>query len=144
MVTKYFFSLYLIIFIKKPVMKNVFLGVDHPAIAAKEVEKLAKWYCNVLGYEIIAITAKPEYIIKAPDGSFIEVLPIDDSPRPQRTVQTPGFSHLAFRVSDMDVAMAELDKHNVLWLGLEFQAAGGGRIRSFTDPEGNMLQIVQR
>ena len=125
-------------------MKNVFLGVDHPAIAVKDVPKIAQWYCDVLGYEIIARTQKPEYIIKALDGSYIEILPVDNSPRPQRTVQTPGFSHLAFRVSDMDAAMSELDKHNVPWLGPEFVAAGGGRIRSFTDPEGNMLQIVQR
>ena len=125
-------------------MKNVFLGIDHPAVAAEDVEKLTEWYCDVLGYEIYARTEKPVYIIKAPDGTFIEVMPKDDRSRPERTVCTPGWSHLALRVSDMDQAIAELDKFNVPWDGPEFEAVGGGRIRNFSDPEGNMVQIVQR
>ena len=125
-------------------MKSVFLGIDHPAIAVKDVEKVAQWYCNVLGYEIFARTDKPINIIKAPDGTYVEVMPEDGSPRPQRNVCTPGWSHLALRVSDMDKAIAELDKHNVAWGGEEFVAVGGGRIRNFSDPEGNMIQIVQR
>ena len=125
-------------------MKPVFIGIDHPAIAVEDVEKMTQWYCNVLGYKVFARTDKPVYIIQAPDGSFIEVMPEDGSPRPQRTVSTPGWSHLAWRVSDMDQAIAELDKHNVVWEGPEFMAVGGGRIRNFTDPEGNMVQIVQR
>ncbi len=125
-------------------MKNVILGIDHPAIAAKDVNALTKWYCDVLGYEIIAQTDKPVYIIKAPDGTYIEMMPEDGSARPQRAICTPGFSHLALRVSDMDKAMAALEKHGVTWEGPEFGAVGGGRIRNFADPEGNVLQIVRR
>ncbi len=46
---------------------KTFLGIDHPALAAEDATKLAQWYCEVLGYEIIAQTDKPIYIIKAPD-----------------------------------------------------------------------------
>ncbi|MDR3267872.1 MAG: VOC family protein [Tannerella sp.] len=125
-------------------MKKVFLGIDHPAIAAGDVETLSKWYCDVLGYEVYVRTEKPIYIIKAPDGTLIEVMPQDETARPERTVNTPGWSHLALRVSDMDAAIAALDAHGVNWAGAEFEAVGGGRIRNFTDPEGNLLQIVQR
>ena len=125
-------------------MKSVFLGIDHPAIAVKDVEKIVSWYCDVLGYEVFVRTEKPVHIIKAPDGSYIEVMPEDGSARPQRNVCTPGWSHLALRVSDFDKAIAALDKHGVKWEGAEFEAVGGGRIRNFTDPEGNLLQIVQR
>ena len=125
-------------------MKSIFLGIDHPAIAADDVETLSKWYCEVLGYEVFFRTEKPIYIIKAPDGTFIEVMPKDENTRPVRTTCTPGWSHLALRVSDMDAAMAALDRHGVAWEGAEFEAVGGGRIRNFTDPEGNLLQIVQR
>ena len=125
-------------------MKKVFFGIDHPAIAADDVEMLSKWYCDVLGYKVFAKTEKPVYIIEAPDGTYIEIMPKDDTLRPERTVCTPGWSHLALRVSDMDAAMAALDGYGVEWAGAEFEAAGGGRIRNFTDPEGNLLQIVQR
>ncbi|MDR0572499.1 MAG: VOC family protein [Tannerella sp.] len=125
-------------------MKNVFTGIDHPAIAATDVETLTKWYCDVLGYKVFAKTDKPVYIIEAPDGTYIEMMPKDETSRPERTINTPGWSHLALRVNDMDTAMAELDKQGIKWAGPEFEAAGGGRIRNFADPEGNVLQIVQR
>jgi glyoxylase I family protein len=125
-------------------MKNVFLGIDHPALAARDVVALTQWYCDVLGYVVVAQTDKPVFIIKAPDGSFVEMMPEDGSPRPHRTVSTAGWSHLALRVSDFDAAVAALDGHRVHWEGAEFEAVGGGRIRNFSDPEGNLLQIVQR
>ncbi|MDR1672851.1 MAG: VOC family protein [Bacteroidales bacterium] len=125
-------------------MKQIILGIDHPAVAAADVTKLTQWYCDVLGYEIIAQTDKPVYIIKAPDGTYIEMMPEDGTPRQKRNVCTPGWSHLALRVADMDAAVAALDKHQVAWEAPEFEAVGGGRIRNFFDPEGNMLQIVQR
>ena len=125
-------------------MKDVFMGIDHPALAADNVEKLTQWYCDVLGYKVIAKNDKPVFIIKAPDGTFIEMMPKDETSRPERFMCTPGWSHLALRVNDMDAAIAALDKFGVAWTGAEFEAVGGGRIRNFTDPEGNILQIVQR
>lgn len=125
-------------------MKNVFMGIDHPAIAAYDVVALTQWYCDVLGYKVIAQTDKPVFIIEAPDGTFIEMMPKDETVRPDRTISTPGWSHLALRVSNMDEAMAALDMKGVIWSGAEFGAVGGGRIRNFADLEGNILQIVQR
>ena len=125
-------------------MIEFFKGVDHPAIAADDVETLAKWYCDVLGYKVFFKTEKPIYIVEAPDGTYIEIMPKDNTLRPDRTICTPGWSHLALRVSDMDAAMAALDELGVEWAGAEFAAVGGGRIRNFADPEGNVLQIVQR
>ncbi len=124
-------------------MKN-FTGLDHPAVAAENVDELAAWYCDVLGYERYHRNDKPVWILKAPDGTFIEIMPRDETPRPQRTTWSPGWSHLALRVSDLDAAMEELDRKNVSWAGEVIEAIGGGRLRSFSDPDGNMLQIVQR
>ena len=125
-------------------MKEVFTGIDHPAIAADDVVALTRWYCDVLGYKVFAQTGKPVFIIEAPDGTYIEMMPKDETSRPERTINTPGFSHLALRVSNIDEAMAALEKQGVVWLGEAFNAAGGGRIRNFTDPEGNLLQVIQR
>jgi peroxiredoxin/catechol 2,3-dioxygenase-like lactoylglutathione lyase family enzyme len=125
-------------------MEKTFTGIDHPAIAAADVESLSKWYRNTLGYEVFAKTDKPIYILKAADGTLMEIMPKDETARPERTVNTPGWSHLAIRVSDFDVAMKVLSELGVAWEGPEFVAVGGGRIRNFTDPEGNLLQIIQR
>ena len=119
-------------------------GIDHPAIAAEDVDRLSDWYCDVLGYEKVVRHDKPVWILRARDRTLLEVIPRDETPRPERTTWTPGWSHLALRVDDFDAAVAELDEKGVQWTGKETGAIGGGRVRNFVDPDGNMLQILQR
>ena len=120
-------------------------GIDHPAVAADNLETLAKWYNEVLDYEKYFFDEeKNVWILKAPDGTYLEMMQKDQNPRPERTVLTPGFSHLALRVEDLDNAISYLDSKNVTWISDVVGAIGGGQLRSFEDPEGNMLQVVQR
>ncbi len=119
-------------------------GVDHPAIAVQDVNKMADWYCDVLGYKKYYRHDKPVWMLLAPDNSLLEIMPIDDTKRPERTTWTPGWSHLALRVDDIMQAIAHLDAHNVTWTSDLIEAIGGGKVRAFEDPEGNMLQIVER
>ena len=121
-----------------------FLGIDHPAVAAEDVDALAAWYCDVLGYAEVFRQDKPVWILRAADGTLLEIMPRDDTPRPARTTWTPGWSHLAIRVSDFDAAERQLEAKGVAWSGDEMEAVGGGRVRSFSDPEGTMVQIVAR
>lgn len=120
-------------------------GIDHPAIAADDADALVEWYADVLGYKkTFRVADKPVWIITAPDGTHIEIMHKDENARPERTVRTPGFSHLAFRVKNLDDAIAALDAKGVEWIGDIADAVAGGRLRSFSDPEGNMLQVVER
>lgn len=124
--------------------QSLFTGIDHPAIAANDVENLAKWYCEVLDFEIFYSDEQPVFLVKAADGTYIEIMPKDENPRQERTVCTPGYSHLALRVSDLDAAIQKLDAAGVVWTSDVFGAKGGGQLRNFEDPDGNMLQIVER
>ena len=124
--------------------EKVLLGIDHPALAAEDVDALCDWYMATLDYEKVFRNDKPVWLLRAPDGTLLEVMPRDDTPRPERTTWTPGWSHLAIRVSDFDRAQALLEQRGVQWTGEEMNAIGGGRVRNFVDPEGNMLQILQR
>jgi glyoxylase I family protein len=124
--------------------KRVFLGIDHPAVAAENVDALADWYVDTLGYDRVFRHDKPVWILRAQDGTLLEIMPRDETPRPQRTTWTPGWSHLAIRVSDFDSAQQLLERRGVQWAGEEVAAIGGGRVRNFLDPDGNMLQILER
>lgn len=119
-------------------------GIDHPAVAANDVDELADWYCSVLGYERLFRDDRPIWLLQAEDGTILEILPKDDNPRPVRTNLTPGWSHVAFKVDDIEAAIEHLDSHHIRWSSVLSPATGGGRVRTFFDPEGNVLQILQR
>ncbi|MBD2754371.1 VOC family protein [Spirosoma validum] len=123
---------------------SLFLGVDHPAVAADDVETLADWYCRVLGYQRWFRHEKPVWMLRAPDQTLLEIMPRDQTARPERTTWTPGWSHVALRVADIEKAIAHLDEQCIVWGGELTNAIGGGRVRNFFDPEGNMLQILER
>ncbi len=124
--------------------EKIFLGVDHLAVAAEDVDKLADWYCDVLGYEKYFRHDKPVWMLRAPDNTLLEIMPKDDTLRPVRTTWTPGWSHLAIRVVDIEKAIAFLDAKGVQWSGDTIAAIGGGQVRNLVDPDGNMLQILER
>ncbi|HEV7350886.1 VOC family protein [Telluribacter sp.] len=119
-------------------------GIDHPAVAAENGEKLANWYCDVLGYELLFVDPRPIWLLKAQDGTILEILPIDETQRPFRTNLTPSWSHLAFKVDDIEAAITHLDAHQIKWSSVLSPATGGGRVRTFFDPENNVLQLVER
>ena len=122
----------------------LFLGIDHPAVAAEDVDALAEWYCEMLGYARQFRNDKPVWLLRAADGTLLEIMPRDQTPRPPRTTWTPGWSHLAIRVDDFEAAERFLDDRGAAWTGETADAVGGGRVRSFLDPEGNLVQIVAR
>ena len=119
-------------------------GIDHPAVAANDVDQLADWYCATFGYEKWFKHPKPVWMLRAPDGTLLEVMPKDDTARPERTTWTPGWSHVALRVENINEAIAFLDTKGVTWTGETIEAIGGGKVRNLVDPEGNVLQILQR
>jgi glyoxylase I family protein len=121
-----------------------FLGIDHPAVAADDVEKLSDWYCEVFGYEKWFKHPKPVWMLKAPDNTLLEIMPKDETLRQNRTTWTPGWSHLALRVENIEEAIAFLDTKGITWGGEVINAIGGGKVRNAFDGEGNMLQILQR
>jgi glyoxylase I family protein len=137
---------------------DVVLRLDHVAIGAENPDQMIKWYERVLGLVVHAETGPLEgakhktYLIWPPaaggtsvgSGMMMEIMPRNDSPRQERTIRQPGLSHVAWAVTDFEGALAHLKKCEVRFLGEIGQAVGGGRIISFADCDGNMMQIVER
>jgi glyoxylase I family protein len=135
-------------------MAPLITRIDHTAIAADDTATMVAWYQRVLGFYIVAestpTAAQPQkgYLIgPAADihhGSMLEIMPRNANARVNRASHDAGISHIAFHVPDFDAAMAHLQREKVKFLGEIVQAIGGGRLISFADGEGNMLQIVER
>lgn len=116
-------------------------GIEHAAIAAKDIAALAEWYVRVLGFRIVYQSANATFV-RAEDGSMIEIIHADTD-RGEQTMKTQGIRHLALTVSAFDEAYAQLKQHNVNFAG-EPQESKGNRVVFFTDPEGNYLHLLYR
>ena len=134
--------------------------LDHLAIAAHDTVAMVQWYERVLGL-VVHVEAGPNppqtqkvFLIGPPidgngstgvrQGMMIEVMPRNVTPRHERNSHEPGLSHAAWTVLDFDKARGHLQECGVTLLGEIVTAVGGGRIQSFLDCEGNMMQIVER
>ncbi len=124
--------------------KRIITGIDHPAIAAKDPKGLAKWYCAHFDYEVFFSNEKGLNILRSADGTMLEIMPCDETVRPERSLLTPGLSHLAFRVDDLQAAADQLLAEGIQVGEKTIEAMGGGYLKNVFDPEGNLLQIVQR
>ncbi len=124
----------------------MFAGIDHIALAARDPQALIDWYHDVLGFDVVWTNRQERLaaLIAGPDGSMVEVLPDNGAPRVQHELFDPGFRHLAIRVTDFDAAHEYLQAKGVNFISEVAEAAGGGKVLSFTDPEGNVVQIVSR
>jgi glyoxylase I family protein len=128
---------------------SVFSALEHFGLAARDTEKLARWYCEALGFAIHAELdngpGKPKtYFVRLPQGSMIEILPAADPPAKEKPNTEPGWVHLAVSVSDFEAAAATLAQHGARPEGAVRDLPGGTRVRFYRDPEGNLLHIVFR
>jgi glyoxylase I family protein len=123
----------------------LFAGVAHLAIAAGDPARLADWYCETLGFRALSDNGKerPTRLLAGPGGGMIEMMPDDQSPPPGRGLFDRGLSHLAIRVADLEAALAALRQRGVA-VAEPVAVAGGGRVATFQDPEGNVVQVVER
>ncbi len=130
--------------------------LDHVAIAADNTELMVKWYQRMLGLVVVAQTDpqppsnQATYLVGPPGplgihgGMLMEIMPRNDHVRRPRESHDAGISHVAWVVSDFDAAYAHLVSEGAGFIGSAVQAVGGGRLISFVDCEGNLMQIVER
>lgn len=116
-------------------------GIEHTAIAAADIAALADWYVDMLGFEINYKSAGAIFV-RAENGTMLELIHADGD-RPATTMKTPGIRHLALTVEDFDAAYVRLNSRGIHFI-TEPMENKGNRVVFFTDPEGNILHLLQR
>lgn len=126
--------------------------IDNMDILTTDVDKMARFYTEVLGLDFHLPYAPEEewaaidlgnltlYLFKSEAGEHA----------PRRTAvnaeNAPGYDSVAFEVDDLDEAEAALEGQ-VEWVDarIEWQHPGGAwyRYRPFFDPDGNMVYITE-
>ncbi len=118
-------------------------GIDHVALAVRDVEDAAKWYADVLGFEQRyegMWGGIPTFIAKG--NTAIALFPVrgDDSKSATRTSKI-RMLHLAFRANRNGFlsAQEELKRRGIKF---EFEDHEISHSIYFRDPDGHQLEIT--
>jgi catechol 2,3-dioxygenase-like lactoylglutathione lyase family enzyme len=144
--------------------------IDHINVVVADLERMVAFYQSVLGFAVTkrATISGPwvdqtvglhdavgEVVyLELPSGPRVELIryvrPIGATPKELGVANTHGLRHLAFRVDDIESAVAKLKAAGVATIGPvqtvpdeQVVYAGGVRKRLvyFRDPEQNLLEL---
>ncbi len=146
--------------------------IDHVNLVVHDLAAMVRFYCDVLGlHETRRVTINGDWIgrvvgiddvvadvvyLELPDGPRIELLryesPAAEHAEGMGRPHMRGLRHLAFRVDDIDAAVAKFRRLGVRFIGevqrvpdTQVTYAGGVRKRLvyFHDPEQNLLELCE-
>ncbi len=118
-------------------------GIDHVAVGVRDVERSAKWYIEVLGFERLyedAWDGVPTFVGKGNTG--IALFPASpDAKSTPSSHRDLRLLHLAFRANRENflAAQRELEKREIKF---EFQDHEISHSIYFHDPDGHVLEIT--
>ena len=118
-------------------------GIDHVAVGVRDVERSAKWYIDVLGFERLhegAWHGVPTFVGKGNTG--LALFPANpDAKSTPSTHRDIRLLHLAFRANRQNflAAQRELEKRGIKF---EFQDHEISHSIYFHDPDGHALEIT--
>lgn len=118
-------------------------GIDHVALAVRDVRRSAEWYQQVLGLRRLYEDAWGDLpAVVGIGGTAIALFPVQgDAPKGRPGRDTLAMRHLAFRVDAPNFAKARqaLEGRGI---AVEFQDHGIAQSIYFHDPDGHELEIT--
>ncbi len=130
---------------------NEYMKLDsfhHVALIVSDYQRSKDFYTQVLGFEVKAENYRAEresykLDLVGPNGMQLELFSFPSPPpRPTRP-EACGLRHLAFRVSDIDRARADLTAANISCEPIRVDEHTGKRFTFFSDPDGLPLELYE-
>ena len=120
-------------------------SIEHVAVVADDPEALAKWYCETLGFEMVEARKDSQtYFIGLAGGGVLEILPSNQAGRTDPDARDAGIRHIALSVEDFDAVHQGLGERGIAFAGPKLDLPDGTQMDFFPDPEGNLLQLINR
>jgi len=119
-------------------------GVEHLALCAQDVPALLAWYQRLFGLELVREREAGPLFLKFPDGFLLEVVQAEGAPPPAPRAREKGYRHIALSVLRIE-ALVDVLKQEGAAVVEDFRIAPNGTgLFLFRDPEGNLVQLVER
>jgi len=128
--------------------------IDHIGIAVKSIEQAGKFYTDVLGLEIMDIENVADQKVNVAflpiTDSEVELLQSTHADGPVAKfieAKGEGIQHIAYRVENIEEALAELKAKGVRLIDEKPRKGAGGALIAFIHPKetnGVLVEICQR
>lgn len=127
---------------------NSIVGFHHIALIVSNYAKSKSFYTEILGAKIIAETYRTErqsykLDLRFADGSQIELFSFPNPPKRVNSPEACGLRHLAFKVQDIEQAVAELAQKGVISEPIRIDELTGKRYTFFRDPDDLPLEFYE-
>lgn len=123
--------------------------IHHVAIICSDYETSKAFYTQILGLSILAENYRAErqsykLDLALPDGGQIELFSFPNRPERPSFPEAQGLRHLAFEVSNIDEAVAELKTKGVEVEPIRVDEYTEKRFTFFADPDNQPLELYER
>jgi glyoxylase I family protein len=123
-------------------------GIHHVAIIASDYARSKRFYVEVLGLQVVAEAYREardswKLDLRLADGTQVELFSFPAPPPRVSRPEACGLRHLAFRVADLDAALAHLRAHGVDAEPVRVDEYTGRRFSFFADPDGLPLELYE-
>ncbi|WP_300002030.1 VOC family protein [uncultured Cedecea sp.] len=123
--------------------------VHHIAIIATDYARSKQFYCDILGFTLLAEVYREERDSWKGDlalnGQYVIELFSFPSPRARASYpEACGLRHLAFSVDDIHQAIQHLEHHGVVCEAVRVDQVTEKPFTFFTDPDGLPLELYQQ
>lgn len=123
-------------------------NVHHIAIICKDYTVSKKFYTEVLGFTIEQEIYRKERNSYKLDLSLngeyvIELFSFPDPPARSSRPEATGLRHIAFEVDDIDAAVSELSKYNIIAEPIRTDEFTGKRFTFIADPDDLPIEFYE-
>lgn len=120
-------------------------NMHHVAIICSDYRAAKEFYVQKLGLPLIREVYRPErrdYILTLLVGGVeMELFIVENPPQRVTNPEARGLRHLAFRVEDIEPAVAWLNAMGIGTEPIRIDPFTGGRMTFFRDPDGLPLEL---
>ncbi|RFS24007.1 VOC family protein [Chitinophaga silvatica] len=123
-------------------------AVHHIAIICSDYERSKRFYTEVLGFTIVREVYRAErdswkLDLALNDLYIIELFSFPDPPPRASRPEACGLRHLAFSVKDIDAAILQLTKKEIVTEPVRIDPHTGQKFTFFSDPDGLPLELYE-
>ncbi|UUX95308.1 VOC family protein [Aquabacterium sp. J223] len=136
-------------------MADLVLGAQCVNLSVKRLDEVEAWYVDLFGFRRVSRRRYPEMALEICflrlGGFEVELIQFDQSvesvrfPDPPRHGAQRGITHFGLQVTDLDAVQQRLVEARVAVLfGPKVFPELGMRLLFVSDPEGNLVKLVER